>query len=101
MAIRRRLAEIDPDTYLVTLAEALINLAAQQRESGDHAEAVASISESVEISRRFAETDTRAHLPVLAKSLTNLGSHQHAWGTRPPRWPPPQRQSSTTAVSSG
>jgi tetratricopeptide (TPR) repeat protein len=74
IAIRRQLAETDPDTYLPHLAQALHTRAVFLSELGRREEALQAAEDGVAIRRRLAETDPDPGLSGLAMSLANLAN---------------------------
>jgi tetratricopeptide (TPR) repeat protein len=82
VAIRRKLAETNPDAFLPALATSLNNQSNRQSEMGQRAEALRSIAEAVAIRRKLAETNPDAFLPALAMSLNNQSNRQSEMGQR-------------------
>ena len=72
VAIRRRLAETDPESYLPGLARSLNNLAGWFSDLNRHDEAVTLAQESVAIRRRLTETAPGTYLRELGRSLKTL-----------------------------
>ena len=73
VAIRRALADANPDAFLPNLASSLNNQANRQSAMGQRAEALRSIGEAVAIRRKLADANPDAFLPSLAISFG-------AWG---------------------
>ncbi|HET8658791.1 MAG TPA: caspase family protein, partial [Micromonosporaceae bacterium] len=72
VALLRGLAQANPDAYLPNLAASLNNLAVHLAEVGRRDQALAPITEAVDIYRRLAQANPDAYLPDLAMSLNNL-----------------------------
>ncbi len=72
-AIRRELADADPDRHLASLALSLSNLGHQLAGLGRTAEAVSAIEEAALIYRAVAVVSPARHLPSLAVTLARLG----------------------------
>ena len=73
VAIRRELAEANPDRYRPDLAASLTNLGITFSELGRPAEALSVEQEAVAIYDDLAEANPDRYRPDLAASLTNLG----------------------------
>lgn len=71
VAIRRQLAEADPDTFLPGLAAALNNQSGRLAELGRWEEALATAGEAITLYRRLAKARPDAFLPGLAATLNN------------------------------
>jgi hypothetical protein len=82
VAIRRRLAEANPDAYLPNLAQSLNILGIVLLELGRREQSLAVVEEAVAIRRRLAEANPDAYLPDLAQSLNNLGMRRALLGRR-------------------
>ncbi|MQS08448.1 tetratricopeptide repeat protein, partial [Streptomyces alkaliphilus] len=80
VAIRRTLAENQPDTHLPDLAKSLNSLSVDLENLGRHEEALTAITEAVVIRRTLAENQPDAHLPDLAMSLNNLAIYLRSLG---------------------
>jgi tetratricopeptide (TPR) repeat protein len=74
IAVRKRLAETDPDAQLPRCVELLDDLSGRLRTAGRLQEALLSTREAVEIRRRLVEGGSEAHQADLAKNLVNLSS---------------------------
>ncbi|MEV4481760.1 tetratricopeptide repeat protein [Micromonospora coxensis] len=74
VAIRRRLAEKNPDAYLPDLATSLNDLGLRLSELGRGEQALAPVQEAAVVLRRLAEANPDAYLLLLAASLNNLGA---------------------------
>jgi Tetratricopeptide repeat len=80
VAIRRELAEANPDRYRPDLATSLSNLGATFSELRRPAEALSAEQEALAIRRELAEANPDRYRPDLATSLTNLGVRFWALG---------------------
>ena len=72
MAIRRDLADADPDRYRPDLAQSLNNLGNRLSELGRFTEALPIAEQAVAIRRDLADADPDRYRPDLAQSLNNL-----------------------------
>ncbi|MFC0111571.1 tetratricopeptide repeat protein [Kibdelosporangium aridum] len=72
VAIYRRLAAVEPETFLPRLAGSLDNHGMDLEDDGRQEEAVAACTEAVEIYRRLATATPGAFVPELASSLNSL-----------------------------
>jgi hypothetical protein len=79
--IRRELAAAD-SAYLLPLAIALNNLAAEQADTGDHQGALAANAEAVAYYRDFTRADPVTYRAHLAAALSNLSNRQSDIGDR-------------------
>ncbi len=82
VAIRRRLAEQNPQAYAPDLAMSLNNLAADLADLGRREEALAAAEEAAGLYRRLAEQNPQAYAPDLAMSLNNLAADLADLGRR-------------------
>ena len=82
VAIRRRLAEQNPQAYEPYLAMSLNNLARSLAEMGRREEALSAAEEAVAIRRRLAKQNPQAYEPDLALSLTALAAVLSYMGRR-------------------
>ena len=69
----RKLAEINSDTYLPAVANALNNLGVLQKDMNRHEEAEVGYIEALDIYQKLAATDPDTYLPNVAMTLGNLG----------------------------
>ncbi|WP_436533155.1 tetratricopeptide repeat protein [Actinoplanes sp. HUAS TT8] len=74
LAIRRRLAEENPDTHRPDLAVSLNDLGLRLSESGRREQAIAPVQEAAVVFRRLAAADPDTYLPHLGASMNNLGA---------------------------
>jgi len=74
LAIHRKLAETDPDTYTPGVAYQLNNLAVLYSKGHQFKKAETTINEAVTLRRKLAETDPDEYTSALAASLNNLGN---------------------------
>ncbi|MCC7471874.1 tetratricopeptide repeat protein [Candidatus Nomurabacteria bacterium] len=74
LAIHRRLAGANPDTYLPDVAMTLNNLGNLYRDRHDVAAAQAAYDEAFHIYRRLAAANPDTYLPKVATTLNNLGN---------------------------
>src|SRR5215813_11434126 len=72
LAIRRRLAETNPQTYLPDVAATLNNLAILQKAKNEFPAAEKAYNEALAIYRRLAETNPQTYLPDVAMTAVNM-----------------------------
>jgi tetratricopeptide (TPR) repeat protein len=72
LAIRRKLAEANPDAYLPDVATTLNNFANLYRDTQRMQEAERAYGEALAIRRKLAEANPDAYLPYVAMTLNNL-----------------------------
>ena len=72
LAIRRQLADNNPDAYLPYVAHTLNNLANLHSDTNRHQEAEEEYNEALTIRRQLAEKNPDAYLPDVATTLNNL-----------------------------
>ncbi|BCJ47824.1 hypothetical protein GCM10010168_21830 [Actinoplanes ianthinogenes] len=82
VAIRRRLAQTEPTTYLPDLAGSLNSLSIRLGEAGRRWESLTAIEEAVAIRRRLAESGSTSDLAELAGFLNNLSNRLNGVGRR-------------------
>jgi hypothetical protein len=82
VAIRRKLAEANPNAYLPELATALSNLSMFLSGLGRYDRALTPAEEAVAIYRRLAEDNPAAYLPNRGASLVNLSMSLSGLGRR-------------------
>ena len=76
LEIRRKLAEVNPQTYLPYVATTLNNLANLQSDKNEYKKAEASYLEALEIRRKLAELNPQTYLPDVGATLNNLANLQ-------------------------
>lgn len=74
LAIYRRLAATEPDTYEPYVARTLNNLAVLHKDTQRYAEAEKEYSESLEIYRKLAAVNPAVYEPDVARTLNNLAN---------------------------
>src|ERR1019366_3257892 len=74
LAIRRRLAEANPEAYFPYLANSLNNLANLYNDTQRMTEAETAWLEALSIYRRTAEANPEAFMPYVATTLNNLAN---------------------------
>ena len=72
LEITRKLAEINPQTYLPNVALSLNNLANLQQNKNEFSHAEQSYLEALKIRRKLAEVNPKTYLPHVAETLNNL-----------------------------
>ena len=80
LAIRRKLAETNPDAYLPDVAMTLNNLAILYRDTQRMKEAEQAYGEALATYRKLAETNPDAYLPDVAMTLNDLAYFCHSSG---------------------
>jgi hypothetical protein len=73
LAIRRELAEANPDLYRPNLAQSLSNLSSILAQLGRPADALLVTQEAVDVYRELADASPDLYRPPLATALSNLG----------------------------
>jgi hypothetical protein len=74
VAIGRRLADEDPDTFLTDLSRSLTNLSLRLYNVGRYREALEAGEEAVAVDRALADADPEGFLPALSASLNNYSN---------------------------
>ncbi|MCD9187295.1 MAG: tetratricopeptide repeat protein [Pyrinomonadaceae bacterium] len=72
LAIRQKLAETNPQTFLPFVATTLNNLAILHSDQNRYEEALTEYEEALTIYRKLAETNPQTFLPFVATTLNNL-----------------------------
>jgi len=80
VAIRRELAQVNPDRYRSNLADSLVNLGIRLSELGRPVDALPPTQEAVAIYRELAAANPDRYRTALAHSLTNLAAGLSALG---------------------
>jgi tetratricopeptide (TPR) repeat protein len=73
LALRRQLAESDPEEYTPDVAGTLNNLGVLLRNMGDPDAALKHYAEALEIRRKLSESHPDAYMPDVAATLNNIG----------------------------
>ncbi|MEX2336395.1 MAG: tetratricopeptide repeat protein [Fulvivirga sp.] len=77
LVIYRKLAAINPQTYLPNIGNSLNNLGASQHKKYEFEQAEQSWKEALAIRRKLAAVNPQTYLPEVAATLTNSGLLQH------------------------
>ena len=74
LRIYRSLAESNPDAYMADVANAMNNIANQQRALGRYGEAEKNYQEALRIRRQLSDSNPDVYMPDVAMTLNNLAN---------------------------